>query len=345
MVAISVILPVYNTKRYLHRCLDSLLKQSYRNFEVLLIDDGSTDGCEMICDAYAETDKRVKVFHKENGGLSEARNKGLVECRGEYITFLDSDDYLDERYLERLYKAAKSCKADFVIGQHKVIVEDEKGQRRPILETRYKGNICHRKKDGRGRIISKAEAYKYMLSGCHMTTSAWGKLYYRSLFQTIRYPVGELYEDIKVIGSIVEKSRRIACLSYAGYYYVQRPGSITNGNISNEHMVLLENERKLAALIYQKYPAVTGVMKRHYLRSCFFLFNGMVLVTDCEVQCRDLRRKILGEWRFLLFGKESTLVEIGMIISLIPGITCYRQVQKWIKTIYASGRKNLRMNG
>lgn len=334
METISVVIPVYNTERDLRRCLESLLRQTYKDFEVVLIDDGSTDGSGALCDSYAGADSRIRVFHTENGGVSEARNRGLHECRGQYIAFLDSDDYVDERYLERLYKAAQRYQADLVIGPHQVVAEDERGRIKQAFGRGWRYKLSGgrgKKEEERERILSREEAYGHMLRGGRMITSVWGKLYQRNLIQTIRYPQGEIYEDMKTMSDVVEASKRIAYIPYAGYYYVQRPGSITNGVISCEHLILLENERSLAALIWKKYPNLRGIMKRHYLRSCFFLFHGMAATEEGEVHCRALRRTILKEWKFLLFGKESTFIEGAMIFSLLPGTACYRQVKRLLR--------------
>ena len=208
MAKIGIIVPVYNVELYLNRCMDSILKQTFEDFEVILIDDGSTDKSGQICDEYAEIDTRIQVVHKENSGVADTRNKGLEIVRTEYITFIDSDDYVDSNYLETLYRLMMKYNGDLVISYHIVLWED-KGRK---LKSRKRTD----KISCEEAIVSKAEVYKAMLGNEGMITSVWGKLYHRNLFQTVRYPVGEIYEDMSVISEIVEKSRRIVATSYSG---------------------------------------------------------------------------------------------------------------------------------
>lgn len=331
MTEISVIIPIYNTKQYLHKCINSVLNQTFRNFELILIDDGSTDGSQSICDKYVKTDDRVEVLHIKNMGPSEARNRGLRKAEGRYITFVDSDDYIEHRHLEVLYHAAQKYHADLVMGCHSVEDEDRKGRLRSrILRNRRQVGFEYQKKDEEGQPISKIEAYKLLLGESMMITSAGGKLYHKRLFETVRYPIGEIYEDMKVIGNIIENSSRIVYTPYAGYHYVQRAGSITHEITSHEHLVLLDNEQELAKLIIQKYPEMKNTMKICHIRNCFYLFNGMVLTLDCNAECRMLRKEILKEWRFLVFGKESALLEKAILVCLLPGTVCYRLVKRLI---------------
>lgn len=132
MELVSVIVPVYNVERYLQRCMDSVLKQSYRNLEIILVDDGSPDNCPAMCEAFKLQDPRVKVIHKENGGLGFARNSGLDAATGTYITFIDSDDWISEDHIENLYQAAKTAGADVVIGAHTSVLADGVQQIHPI---------------------------------------------------------------------------------------------------------------------------------------------------------------------------------------------------------------------
>jgi glycosyltransferase involved in cell wall biosynthesis len=316
MAKIGIIVPVYNVERYLNRCIDSILKQTFEDFEVILIDDGSTDRSGRICDEYAETDARIQAVHKDNSGVADTRNKGLEIVKTEYITFIDADDYVDSRYLETLYRLMKKYDGDLVISYHNVLQE----------------NGCRRLKSGNSTdqtvfgeaIVSKAEVYKAMLGNEGMITSVWGKLYHRDLFQTVRYPVGEIYEDMSVISKIVERSRRIVAVSYRGYYYIQRTGSITHGTPSLEHMVLLYNEEQLMHLIQDKYPEIEGIAKRHYFWSCFYLLHLLIAEPKFEPEIKELRDKIRAEWRFLIFGKETSLMERGATVCLMMGLPVYK---------------------
>lgn len=316
MARIGIIVPVYNVELYLNRCMDSILKQTFEDFKVILIDDGSTDRSGKICDEYAEIDTRIQVVHKENSGVADTRNKGLEKVRTEYITFIDADDYVDSNYLETLYRLMMKYNGDLVISYHTVLREDE--GRKLKSKKRTDKISCGE------AIVSKAEVYKAMLGNEGMITSVWGKLYHRNLFQTVRYPVGEIYEDMSVICEIVEKSRRIVATSYSGYYYIQRTGSITHGTPSLEHLILLRNEEQLMRLIQDQYPEIGGTAKRHYFWSCFYLLHMFIFESEYEPVIKELQNKIKAEWRFLIFGKETSLMERGATVCLMMGQSFYK---------------------
>ncbi len=213
---ISIIVPVYNVEPYLDRCVQSVLQQSYQNIEVLLVDDGSPDNSGTMCDRWAEKDGRIRVIHKKNGGLSDARNKGLDFAAGEYIAFVDSDDCIAADMVQTLYQALKANDADISICNYILTDEDCVPLKRvndhpPIEDEVLSGLDAIRKMaDNNGR---------YFLP-------AWNKLYKKSLFSEIRFPKGKLYEDSFIVHKLYERCNRVACVSYAGYYYVQRSGGI-----------------------------------------------------------------------------------------------------------------------
>lgn len=318
MAKISIIVPVYNVELYLGRCVDSILKQTFEDFEVILIDDGSTDSSGGICDEYAEEDVRIQVLHKENSGVADSRNKGLEMVKSEYITFIDADDYVDNYYLEILYGLMMKYEGDLVVSYHVVLQENGCGE---LKRRRRIDRIPYRE-----RILSRAEIYKAMLENKGMITSVWGKLYHRNLFQTVCYPVGEIYEDMNVISEIVERSCRIIATSYRGYYYIQREGSITHGAPSLDHMILLRNEEQLLFLIQDKYPEIEGIAKKHYFWSCFYLLHMLITEPECKREVKELQNKIKAEWKFLIFGKETSFMERGATVCLILGLSFYKKV-------------------
>ena len=329
MAKIDIIIPVYNVEAYLHRCVESILEQTFEDFEVILIDDGSTDRSGRICDEYARADARIRVVHKENSGVADTRNKGLEMSENEYITFIDADDYVDSRYLEILYDLMMKYNGDLVISYHVVLQEDEC--------KKSEGRNRADKMSGKESILSKAEVYKAMLANEGMITSVWGKLYHRNLFETVRYPVGEIYEDMSVISEIVERSCRIVATPYKGYYYIQRTGSITHGTPSLEHLILLRNEEKLIHLIQDKYPEIEGTAKRHYFWSCFYLLHMLITESEYEREVKELRSKIKKEWIFLIFGKETSLKERGATICLMMGLPFYRIIVLLCRNIGVRG--------
>lgn len=207
---ISVIIPVYNAAPYLRECLDSVLNQTYVNLEIMLIDDGSTDGSGALCDAYAVRDGRVRVFHQENRGQSAARNVGLDAMTGDLIAFVDADDVAAPGMLEQLL-AALNTGADFAICNIRRI--DEGGN---TLDLCPIGDGVLTREEFLDKLLEE-QAWFYVMPG--------GKLYRRGIFQNLRFPEGFIYEDEAVLYSIVARCRQIATLSDGLYYYRQHGAS------------------------------------------------------------------------------------------------------------------------
>ena len=226
---ISIIVPIYNVQDFLKRCIDSLIVQTYQNLEILLIDDGSTDGCGKICDEYAKKYKNIKAFHKVNGGLSDARNYGIQKATGSYIAFVDSDDFVNKDYCKILHKNLVENNADISICQFKKVKEES------ILE------------DNQEEIISVYEGVdkqKNILNysnGMNMvTTVAWNKLYKKELWDIIKYPKGKINEDEFVVHQLMHKSHKVVYTSLILYYYYQREDSIMNMKFNIARLDVIE---------------------------------------------------------------------------------------------------------
>ena len=217
---ISVIVPVYKVEKYLPACLDRLLAQTYRNFELIVVNDGSPDDCWQIMQRYAAQDARARIFNKENGGVSSARNFGLDVARGEWIGFVDSDDYIAPEMYETLYKAVQSTGADLALCDYAAV--DEAGT--PCLPP-YTG-LAQRIFTGR-ELLKKATNT--------MAQPAWNKLYRRVIFAQLRYPEGKLNEDIFVLPEICLNTKKAVVVPKELYYYVQRGSSIMNGSKTLRH--------------------------------------------------------------------------------------------------------------
>lgn len=321
MIKIGVVIPVYNAEKYLKKCIDSILAQSFQEFELTLVDDGSTDRSGKICDEYAEKYEKIKVIHNSHLGVSEARNRGVDENTGEYITFVDSDDWIEERYLEILYQLIIEFQADLVISSGIDIIEGR--------QTRKK-KIKNEQTDVKSEVISKAEAYRRMLLVENNTMVVpWAKLYHRKLFQLFRYPSGEIYEDVNVIDRIIEGCEKIVYTSYVGYFYLKRKGSIIHGKMSDKHMVSIKNAERLWEFIKDYYPEIEDAAKLHYLRTCFGVLNRMLVDPGYQRECREMRKKIIEEERFLLFCSYADFLEWARAICLLIGIPWYRFVWKF----------------
>lgn len=225
MIVISVIVPVYKVEKYLERCITSILNQTFNDFELILIDDGSPDLCGRICDKWAQLDNRIKVIHKNNGGLSSARNAGLDIASAEYVIFVDSDDWIPEDALEYLYTFITRTNADFVIAGNKREVKYQSEYQSCFTES------VINQKDFLTKFfkIKSQENVQY----------AWAKLYRRVLFEDIRYPLGVIDEDVPVTFEIALKAKKIGYSTKIVYYYFINPESITEEKFSYRKFDLL----------------------------------------------------------------------------------------------------------
>lgn len=212
---ISIIVPVYNVEHYLPRCIDSILAQTYSNLEIILVNDGSSDDSGHICDLYAERDSRIHVIHKQNGGVSSARNTALEVYSGEYLMFVDSDDYISESAVEELYKRILSDGSDMAVGKHVDIDED--------------GNIndsfCNWMKDA---VLSKEEIFNQLGEKSHVTEVLWAKIYKRTIFEGILFPALKCGEDLWAYPLILDRCKKISIVDQVIYFYFQRSNSIVH---------------------------------------------------------------------------------------------------------------------
>lgn len=225
MPKISVIIPVYKVEKYLKRCVESVLAQTYRDLEIILVDDGSPDRCPALCEELAAKDARVKVIHKKNGGLSSARNAGIAAATGMYIGFVDSDDYILPEMYEKLYHALCDNDADISICNYAYVDEDtgaidkNKEAIDPVVT----------------EVLDREQAYQkinVLWEGYNYYVTAVNKLYRKELFDGRLFAEGRLHEDELIVHYLFEKCRRVAVIGDVLYMYVQRQGSITNSTVS-----------------------------------------------------------------------------------------------------------------
>ena len=227
---ISIIVPVYNVKEYIKRCVDSIINQTYKNIEIILVDDGSNDGSEGICDAYEKNYNYIKVIHKENGGLSDARNAGIDIARGKYIAFVDSDDYINRKMIEILYKNIKNVDADISVCRPYYFEDTEEISKLEINE--------------QIQVFEGIDILRNMYNDYTITVVAWNKLYKREVFEKIRYPKGKVIEDSAIIHYLLTTINKIVYSNLELYYYYQRQDSIMH---KSDYKLLVEldwiNER------------------------------------------------------------------------------------------------------
>lgn len=216
-VKISVIVPVYNVEKYLCKCIDSIINQTYTNLEIILIDDGSPDNCGVVCDDYFLKDNRIKVIHKENGGLSDARNAGLDIAIGDYISFIDSDDYIHKDFYKTLINLIVKYNADIAQCEFLDVYEED-------VDNFSNDKLYINEKI---TILNNNEAINNLFNENYVNTVVvWNKLYKKELFKNIRYPKGKIHEDEYTTYKLLFSAKKIVSISMQMYYYLRRSNSI-----------------------------------------------------------------------------------------------------------------------
>lgn len=256
---ITVIVPCYKVEKYLSKCIESVIAQTYQNLEIILVDDGSPDNCGKICDEYADKDSRIKVIHKPNGGLSDARNDAIDVAKGEFLTFVDSDDTISEGHIDELYRLVEKYDCKLSICQWQTFREGHK----LVIDQKPAKEICYQ---------TPQEAVKAMFYQEEFDNAACVKLYHKSLFDEIRFPKGLLFEDDYTVYQLLFKSNKVAYSNRITYYYLLRSDSIEGATFSKKKMdsaleVLRSLEDEHWDLISQVLPAY----RSRYLSFCMHL--------------------------------------------------------------------------
>lgn len=277
---LSIIVPIYNVEQYLDRCIQSILNQTYQNLEIILVDDGATDCSGAIADSYAAKDKRIKVFHKENGGLSDARNYGLEHVTGDYILFIDSDDFIVNIMCERLITVASSNNADIVscnyyiyrgdddISIHTMSVQDDKRTFTGMDMLRY--------------YLLKTEPFDLNV--------VWNKIFKLDLFngvEPVRFPKGRVQEDNFTIFMLFLNANSIVTVNEPLYYYVQRAGSIM-ANFTRRFMIdTIESHMYMSDYLMNHCSSVKNELQLYLLNS-YVELSRRVCANKCKKECNDL---------------------------------------------------------
>lgn len=312
---VSVIVPIYNVDKYLRRCIDSVLNQSYSNYEVILIDDGSTDLCGDICDEYKNKFNNIKVIHQKNQGLSAARNTGIDNCSGDYLIFIDSDDYIEKHFIEYHVNVIKRYNADMVISG---------------IETYYEGNEENNleKKSKSEMLLPPGEVLKRMLMQKGIDVGAVAKVYSRKQFENIRYPVGKVYEDMLVVDKIIRNYNRIVVSDYVGYFYLQRQGSILHTKMDRKRMSLIDASFYLIDFCQENYPEVKNAAIYRFVINNFQILKISVREKKFQKESNVIRHNILKYKKYIFLSEEITLKMKVSTFLLLFGLLPYRLSRK-----------------
>jgi len=281
---ISVIIPIYQVEKYIKTCIDSIIHQTYFNLEIILVDDGSLDNCGTICDNYLSQDSRIKVIHKKNGGLSDARNVAIDIANGEYITFIDSDDFVSPNHINTLYSLICKYRVTLSISQFKNYKEgDDLYIRQPIEREIY---------------LDFQNAIKTMLYQRKFETSAWGKLYKSDLFDNgIRYPKGLLYEDLPTTYKLIQKANYVAVTNQITYYYLLRNNSIIGNTFNIKKKDILEVGNMMKDHFQKELPVLLNPLKCRLLSSYLNVYMQIERKTPIEKifwkRIKEFRKTVL----------------------------------------------------
>ena len=253
---ISVIVPVYKVEAYLDKCVQSILDQTYENLEIILVDDGSPDNCPVMCDAWSEKDSRIKVIHKKNGGLSDARNAGMAVATGELLGFVDGDDWIEPNMYELLFRHMQEDKADIAACGVEMVWED--------------GTLSRMLTANDNCVLSKAEGMKAIINEDLLKQPVWYKLYKTALIKDIPFAVGKCHEDVFWSYQAVGQAERIAVFNTPCYHYVQRKGSIMGASFSVKRLDGFDAKLLRLTYITNHFPGLVYLAKRDLWFFCFY---------------------------------------------------------------------------
>lgn len=286
---VSIIIPIYKIEEFMKPCVDSVLKQTYKNLEIILVDDGSPDECPKICDEYAKKDNRINVIHKKNGGLSDARNVGMKQAAGKYLFLLDGDDLILPKTIEMLVENAEKNQAEISVCAF--FQFEEKAPR----EIRGSGSIT---------VCDTEQALAKMMYQKGCSNSAWAKLYRKELFDGIKYPKGELYEDLATTYKIFAKAKKVVLCDKELYGYRQRAGSIIKKKFTEKRLRSLDFAREQTEFIRKNYPKIIKAAQNREFMDYFFIFLELPpkQFPAIEERLKDGMRKYR---KMVLFDKES----------------------------------------
>ena len=262
---VSVVVPIYKVEKYIHRCVDSILEQTYKNLEIILVNDGSPDRCGEIAERYKAKDHRIKVIHKENGGLSDARNQGMKHASGEYTTFVDSDDWLEKNMIDYMVTCSQKYEADVVQSAFYYAYEDKL-----LLDNR------HTTANEAPIIMNNKQVMQELVVNEKVKNFAWGKLYKTELIRDIEFKKGVLFEDIYWAHQVMKRVNTFLLTCRPLYNYFQRSDSIVS-NYSIRNLDMIEGLRERHLFIEEYYSELIDESYKAILKAIFIHYTLLVL--------------------------------------------------------------------
>ena len=313
---ISVIVPIYNVEPYLSKCIDSIRNSTLQDMEIILVDDGSPDRCGQICDEYAAIDSRIRVIHKENGGISSARNVGLDIARGELIGFVDSDDWIEPDMYEFQYKNLMKEDADISVCG----VYEQRGNTESALgDTSLYA------------VVSGHDAIQIYLKDIVLGNATWNKLYRRKMFSQVRFPVGRIFEDSFIMPGLIDSASRVVYDLTPKYHYLRRAGSLSAQHYRPELRDYVDAFKTIYSYVGQRYPDLTDQAKARYIWAHFYVLDAMIL-HDGPVDLEDkkrcihyLRKNVVGVLRHPVLTKARKISMLALCIHE----SLYEAIIKW----------------
>lgn len=317
MELISIVVPVYKVEPYLDKCVSSIVNQTYKNLEIILVDDGSPDNCPAMCDAWAEKDNRIRVIHKPNGGLSDARNAGMSVATGELMAFVDSDDWIAPDMYEKLYHHLTEDGSDIAACGVQMVWENNTP---PRLLTRPGS-----------RTLNRDEAMQAIIEESWLKQPVYYKLYKSKLVRDICFPVGKYHEDVFWSYQAVGKTSKVSVSDYVGYYYLQRGGSIMGEGYSIKRLDAIEAKVRRCDYMREHFPQLFALSLKDLWFSC--IYQGQCAVSELD---SDDAEKVLTFLKSELIANPHqanacTIKEkIWLIMAKISlAMTC--QIRDWLK--------------
>ena len=300
---ISVIIPVYGVEKYIAQCLESVINQTYKNLEIILVDDGSPDRCGKICDEYQKKDGRIRVIHKKNEGVARARNDGLDCATGDYISFIDSDDWIAPDAYEKLYRGLQENGADCAIGGCVNVIEKD-------VKLEYPADSFTRKTECR----DSKEVVKNLLL---RASAVWNRLFKREIFETIRFPENRINDDEVVALHAYVKCKKIVMLNEPTYYYRIRKNSITTGSFTLRKMDMYYNSLDNYAFIQKTMPDLLTCAEYKVFRTRLYCYLNLKRLKkteetakirkDLKTEIRKSRKNALGN-PYLPFSLKAATI-------------------------------------